>query len=227
MREARATWALARPLPAVVCVAVVLATLAGSATAADQRRPRVRVMERGFTQVDRTLYAGAVLRNVGRRAAGDVEVRLTAVDASGVLLETARLDVEVIPARRTFNVGSDMRLEPGAQAARLRVEVSIGRALRGVRRIPRVTNARVAHADLGDLDVRAQVTNTLRKTLSALTDEFAVLRAADGRVVGGLHSFPDGDLPPGRDAVVEFPVLDPLPDVQAASVSVDAETTAS
>jgi hypothetical protein len=157
--------------------------------------PRVRVVERGVTQVDRALYAGAVLRNLGRCAAGDVEVRLTAVDARGVLLEEERFGVVVIPARRTFNVGTTMQLEPGGVAARLRVEVSVGKTLKGTRRIPRVTQARVGHDQFGGLDVRAQVTNTVGATLSSLTDEFAVLRDACGRVVGGLRSSPTATSP--------------------------------
>lgn len=152
-----------------------------------------------------------------------VTVTVNALNAAGDAIGTTTADVNVIPAGDKFNVGGDIdvgdemidSLEIDAENEE---EDDSGQFA-----VPEVSKVRVERGEFGDVSVRAQVENPLESDLSELTDCFAVLRDADGDIVGGSLTFPNNAIKPGRKAAIEFSFFDPPAGLDSADVSVDNE----
>jgi hypothetical protein len=184
--------------------------------------PPVEVVKSGFTQKGRDITFGVVLRNgSATEGAADVEIVTTVVDEGGKLLARNTQTVGIPPGSR-FYVGDELPLERVDRAARLDIDVRVGRKQDGLA-LPDVSGAVIKPDPLGGYVVRANATNTLGQPLASTSDVFALLTDAEGQVIGGLHAFPDEDTPPGGSTGLQLNGRVPLENAEGVRVSVDAD----
>lgn len=198
-------------------------------TTTEVKEANVFIKQKGFSQVDDSIYMGAVLKNNGTAGAADVEVTLNALDGNGDVVATETADVAVIPAGETFNVGMDTMAE-GENVKSLEVYADVAESASDEYGVPTVTRSRVQHErydfmDGGNTDITAQVRNNMDEPLSSLANVYAVMFNANGKVIGGAHTYPEREIRPNRRASVSFPITDFLPEVTKVAVSVDNEVS--
>jgi hypothetical protein len=198
-------------------------------TTTEVKEANVFIKQKGFTQVEDSIYMGAILKNNGTAGAADVEVTLNALDSNGDVVATETADVAVIPAGETFNVGMDTMVD-GENVKSIEVYADVDDSASSEYGVPTVTRPRVQHEsydfmDGGNTNITAQVRNNMDEPLSSLANMYVVMFNANGKVIGGAHTYPDRDIRPNRRASISFPITDFLPEVTKVAVSADNEVS--
>jgi hypothetical protein len=187
--------------------------------------PKLQVPERGFTNTDGGVSFGLILSNPSQNTdASNVDVQVNLIGARGDVLATAPSNIIGVPAGEQFVIGGEADTK-GDRVDRLEVTVTAEAGSKaGTIALPEVAGAKLSRDEFG-LSVRVEVRNTLDEPLSSISDVFAVLRGADGKIVGGVSGFPAGDIQPGGRASVELSSFEPVPGAVRAEAGADGETS--
>jgi hypothetical protein len=190
-----------------------------------RRTEPVEILESGFStrrlgDGRHVLSWGAVLANRAGTAMGNIAVRVDALDETGATLKSDTIDVSVIPSGDSFNLGGELELL--SAAANLKVMTESGNPLQADYSLPQVSSGKLRENGNGKRTIVTRVTNTLVVSLSDYAGVYAVLRDANGQIVGGAGTLLPAELPPGRSTRVEFLDTEAIP-ATATSVAISAD----
>ena len=187
----------AAPL-ATVTVTAPAATDAATATAAAAgASDTVTVVDAGYSQKDKELGIGVLLRNDSARNARSVRVSVNIVDADDDVLKTETGSLNLIPAGETVAVGIDTLLDAPTRPKTLEVTVTTGSYEGNGTELPALRRIQVKDDEVLGTTVTGELRNTTSHTVSSIQQIGVVLLGADGRVIGGGYTFPGNDVPPG------------------------------
>lgn len=185
------------------------------------------VAESGFTQSKESVSWGAVIENPAADAeVRDVAVSVNALDSAGNVLGTDDATIAVIPGGGSFNLaGESLSIAAGDKVKSLDVAVTTESSGPNEHPLPEVSNVRISRdPDFGPT-IHAQIRNTLEEPLSSFARASAVLRNSNGKIIGGLFTYPKSEIPPGQKRAIEFSAfgIEGLDSVAKADMSVDNE----
>jgi hypothetical protein len=191
------------PAPATVTVTAPAASSTGgtvTSPAPAGSSDTVTVVDAGYSQKDKELGIGVLLRNNSAQDAKSVRVSVNIVDADDDVLKTETGSLNLIPAGETVAVGIDTFLDAPAKPKTLEVIVTTDSYGGSGTELPALRRVQVKSDELLGSTVTGEIRNTTSHTVSSIQQISVALIGSDGRVIGGGYTFPGIDIPPGSRA---------------------------